>query len=451
MSYQSLLEQQAAIGQSSNEDTARGWGTVGEMASLFNQVQAYKTQKFKDKLDVVNAVSKELGDLTGEFVDQKKASLLKDIKESVVKDMKVGGLSFGKTVDVKKLNQFNSEIAKLAKLTKNSQMIDKIYKRAVDVIDKDKFIPDSAKQTVIRNVTRSLVDPDILENFDTNEVLQNIDGIVKGGSDINRVVIDLMGEVGTRKVNLPDGKGGYTASEVPAIFDIDDKKGGLVFNQEGAYRFMRAYNKAKELGYSGDFNTAVDQFVQSQDSALKISERYRDPLDEALKRERLKKSRGQNKVGGQSIDVLANFIKNPNIFDGAGTKKQLKDILRSEGIDFTRNGNEVTFKSSQFKKVGDIEFDPKGQTYNLSDSKDVETMRAFLQKVISDENIKDLDNIKLIQDSYSHLEKVLGSDTLMQRAQDSFIDDRIDEGIEGTGKFVGEPREEKTGGSFWDN
>ena len=448
MANDAILQQIVDLGKEADKDTREGFAAFGKFASGLNAINTRKTQMFKDKLDVINSVSKELGTLTGEFVDQKKSALLDDIKKSVIKERGLGGLKFGKTVDMKSLNSFNDDIARLAKLSKNSRIIDQVYKKAADLVDKDKFIPESAKQSVMQDITRSLVDQEILENLDTPEVLQNIDSLIKGGSDINRVMTDIMGEVGTRKLNLPDGQGGFVATEVPSIFDIDEENGELIFNQQGAVRFMDAFNKAKELGYSGDFKKTVNQFVQNQDSALKISERFRDPLDDAIKRERLKKMRGESDPGGQSIEVLSNFIKNPNIFDDVGVRKQLKGILRSQGIDFSRNGNEVTFKSNQFKKIGDVEFDPKGVTYDLSDPKDVETMRALLQKVISDENIKDLDNLKIINDSFEFLQGALGDEEIMGRAEDQFREDRAMEGIEGPNKMKGVPGG-KESGTFW--
>jgi hypothetical protein len=238
-------------------------------------------------METINAISKELGVLTGEFVDKEAAALKNDIKESIIKERKAGNFSLGRSIDVSKLSSFNERIDQLSNLAENSRNIDKIYRDAEQSVMSSNLISAADKPLVLNQIMRGLVDEDRLAGMNASDMIGDISETIKAGADINKVISSIVGDAGEKSVSITDANGNSVSKRIPGLLQMNND--GLVeFSEGGFEQFAKAYERSKQLGYGSgvSLEVAANRYLENQNTAFTKKDRFSDPLDEDYKRMR---------------------------------------------------------------------------------------------------------------------------------------------------------------------
>lgn len=379
------------------QSLSNAFSGVQKIIGHTDQMNIRKADYLRDRFENINNITKELGVLTGEFVEEKASSLRKEMKNSVLKETKALGVNMGKSIDLSRMSELNSQIDDLARLAKNSKTIDILYKDAEKSIQANTLIPAADKPQILNQVMRSMVDIDKLSTLNPQDMMQEANQLIMGGASSYLVIDNILGEVGTSTSSFTDKKGNQVNKSYSNLLTMDDK-GKLSFTTEGVNTFMKAHKEAAKLGYAvGDLQQEMDRWVQGEDQKYGRREApEEDPLDREYKR--LRNAAARSKMNGSGSGQpnvyrsLADHIYNSE--RSGDDKNTLTQTIRGLGIDFerTKEGVEFTPSTEVDMKLADqlIAKDARfsiGEDGKLkmpiNDKKDIDAIEAFLVKKIS--------------------------------------------------------------------
>jgi len=388
--------------QQNREALNDAFSGIQSIAGHMDQMNTRKSEYLRNRFEDINNITKELGVITGEFVEGRASELRDEIRSKVLKETKTLGVGTGISIDMSRMSGLNSKINELSRLAKNSRNIDLIYRDAEQSIMSNEMIPDSEKPKMMNQVMRMLVDDDKLSTLDTSDIMSELNQVILGGSDSYRVIDNILGDVGTATSTFTDDRGGTISKSYSNILKMDDS-GNLSFTPEGQSSFMEAYNRAKELGYNmRSPQEEMARYIDGTNSKFGNRDaQWIDPLDREYKklrnaglRARNKKAAGDPFSSGLSIDVLSDYIMRPARYRKAGFSTQLDKILERHNVNFRRIDDQniqLSDKSDLLHPTTGEVLLAKGRKLNLSEPEDQAAVRNMLDKLISDENIKDLD------------------------------------------------------------
>ena len=356
----------------------------------------------------------ELGSIHGENVQEFKNSLLKEIKGSIRKNRKIGGLSLGQTVDLGKLNEFNSKINRLGRLAENSRVIDKLYKSYAEGIGKNKYVID--KGGVNSQVLRILSDQDKLESMNVEDLSREIEGLIKANSDSLSVINDLMGDVGTQQFTDDQGNS-YT---LPNVFELNES-GQPSLSVDGTRKLAQAIGKANMAGFSVDPNEVLPRFVNQFDTSVKQAKaedprdiEYKELRNQSLrdKASKLRKGEQDEELQKEALNTIARAISLPRTMGTSAIKDKAFDLLQTKGFKITESedGKTLNIKkegkpdffnerfAAAMQSSGGFDDQSSATNFNINLRKDEGALQFFLNNIFNKKDMKFLGDSQYIDE-----------------------------------------------------
>ncbi len=399
-----IQEQIAQLGQKSVAGIEKGSQGVQELAQFQDEMNVKKATYLQDRLEAINAVKKELGVIGSEAVQQKADELKNNIKQSVIKERKLGKMNFGKTIDVAALSEFNSEIDTLANLARTTKIADKIYQDAVDEIDQNEAIPLAQKGAAKRQVMQTLVDPKRMELMTPEDIMSEVSSVIDNNSDIGILTLNVLKDIGEVETMIPTTDGGSIGKKHSALLQMDNN-GKLTWSPEGEKLYEEAFRKMEDLGYSGNIDYYKNKFLETSSRAF--SEREGDKLGNMLKRQAyeenqldIKAKKAAAAAGGFDPNSPKNdwftevFIRSFTPSYGSklfqvGKMADIKQTAEAIGIKY-REVVENGKRYLQLSAAGDDPYMEKftGQKFEIGNESSMNALRAVVAKKVAESDIE---------------------------------------------------------------
>lgn len=326
-----IQEQISQLGQQQQQSLDKTFSGISEDVGKYLELEKKKAQTVADKLDYIEEISKEIGMISGEYVREEKERLIKEIKSNILKDRKVFGSSFGKTLDLSKLASFDKDIRKLGNLSETSRVVDQFWKMGQEKIQNSALLTDKDKQIAMNQMTRAIVDKDNLENFSFAQLSERLDNVVKSNTDDLLVLENVIGDIGTRKVAGRDEDGNEWSYEMPQkIMRINTSNGQLEYTEEGRRTIENTVKQLNQQGYNIDEATIYERYRQkfNSNSAYKSANR----LDTEYKLTQIAKAKKEmNESDEENFDMLVEIIQDPRSANSGGYGKTSERALRQYG------------------------------------------------------------------------------------------------------------------------
>jgi hypothetical protein len=389
------------MAEESQAGIREGFQGLSDLAKFKGQMDQQKASYAMERIEAINRIKDEVGVYLGEEVINQADGLKGRLKESIIKERKLGKVRFGKSIDMSALGAMNQDIDKLAKLARNSRVMDKVVEDGFDAIDSDKYIMDKAgaKQMLLRSV----VDTDKLAAMDIQSMSSEIDKLLKSKSNTERVVEDVIGDVGMASSSYTKANGESKSFAHPSTMQMNPKTGDLTFTEGGDQLVNQAYQEAVSMGYNGSLegiksamiSKAQRQFVNKEGDPFWAEE---NRLSIAERKKRLAGEEEEDN-SGIAIDALSRAVVDPTGWAKVPQAKRFMDIMKQSGIEFYRkedkDGNVRLFTRGDVKDFYGNVIHSQNTPIDLSDGLGAQaTVRAILERKMPKGFKKELDAMK---------------------------------------------------------
>lgn len=404
-----LAEQIEGIRRENKQEIDRTFKNISSDVGRYVELEGQKAETARAKLEYIEEISKELGVISGDYVKEEKSRLINEIKSNILKDRKVFGKNFGKTVDLSKLASFEKDIQKLGNLAETSRVVDQFYKMNQQKIEQSKFMKTKGKSQAMNELMKTLVDKDTLENFSFDQLSQELDGIVRRNTDPLLLMNEEIGKQGMKTVTYTNSLGGQSTKTVPQFLDID-ARGRVIVKPEDRVKLQAYASELSEAGYPVDPQSIVDRYAAQFDTSVGTKENIygKKELTDAQLNKAKEVAKEQPEI---ALDVLSRFLVSRVTKQATGgkvidtdTERGLGELLRANGINYEIIGNKIKISKNGLSEVAKgfaddtgIQSDVGGYTFDIESlATDQAVINSFLIKQLQSKQVKGLETNPII-------------------------------------------------------
>lgn len=368
--------------EQSREGLERGFSSLGDIARFQGEMNQQKASYALERIEALERIKDEAGVIVGGYVQDAVNDAKSKIKDSILKERKLGKIRFGKTIDMSAISNINKDIDDLSRLARNSKVVDKFIGDGINIIDSNKYIRGPEKPGVKKLLMQTVMDPDKLSSMDYASLMGELDALIKNSSNMTDIVTDVIGKKGMSSVTITKANGEKKQINVPSNMAFDGKTMSLKFTPEGMAEVTDAFNSAKEQGYTGDLATVARDILNSASSTYLTAEG--DPYFHAKNRAALAGARGEKEEKTESayINVAATYLSQPDQISKLGFNKQINESMKAAGITYGEESGKlrIRVKTDIINPMTGEPIVETGPLIDKSDPKSFTVIKAFLQK-----------------------------------------------------------------------
>lgn len=352
-----FTQQIAQMGQDARSNIDRVFQGINQNILTVAGIMRDQRAKQEDMLAGIVELSEKFSKLHFNELDSNAEELSGKIR-GAVKDKGF----FKGAVDMTKLREYDTELKKLARRAIISNKIGEIYQDYQSQVDKNPYMHANAKATAVLSGADFLANPELLSNFDINQVNQALLGKINENTDAMLMARDIMPRgrgVVSRKYT--DGDKDKTFSfNMPVGFDVD-KYGNVVSNEVGDAQIQRTFETIRSQGIkTGSYEEFKSNYMSELKTEVSSSEElsYKKKLEmeaDAYMKKLKAKGAAEGVPENKWLDMqLASVFSQANSgqidLGGKSMFETAKDQLRAAGYEVRTDPASSTITLTQTKK-----------------------------------------------------------------------------------------------------